>query len=252
MSNIQPNIGIVIPCHNHIQYIDNAIHSVLQQDYTNKTMCVVDDGSTDGVYEYLRNKLKNPVSIQSGLSGQISDINTILVRNEIPGGPSIARNTALKYLLGFCNAVCMLDADDAYLPGKITKCVDKWSESPEIIGIVYHDIIINNIINNTFIYEYREPYNRQRLEQEDIICNCPLVSTKALQVCGGYDPEMRTCEDWDLWLRITTRFAAVHIPQALAIYSVTGKNSSDTVDKSVWQQNWNIIRQRLQRQHGQS
>lgn len=252
---MQPNlIGVIIPCHNHKKYIDKSLGSVLSQDYDNKVIVIIDDGSTDNVYEYIENKISDKSKISGGIIGKIQKVPIILLRNDKPTGPSAARNVGIQTLMQnfpACVAVCMLDADDKYLPNKISRCVQKWMENPNQIGIVYHDILINNIKNGTFLYEYREPYDRQRLEQEDIICNCPLVSIAALIACGGYDQQMRTCEDWDLWLRTTARFIAIHIPEALAVYSVTGQNSSDTVDKSIWQQNWNIIRQRIQAQHGQ-
>ncbi|HCI69510.1 MAG TPA: hypothetical protein DHV30_02460, partial [Balneola sp.] len=129
--------------------------------------------------------------------------------------------------------------------------VEKFLKNPELIGIVYTDAIIKNINTKTEIHEFRQPYNRQSLEMECIISNTPLISKKALSIAGGYDEEMRTCEDWDLWLRITENMVAIHIPETLHVYHVTGKNSSDVVPQEVWQQNWQKISQRIiQRQNG--
>ena len=139
----------------------------------------------------------------------------------------------------------MLDADDLYLPKKISKSVVKYMEYPDNIGIVYTDAIIQNKLKGTRIYEYRMPFSRESLESECIISNTPLISKQALSTTGGYDPGMRTCEDWDLWLRITENFVAIHIPESLHVYSVTGKNSSDVVPQEVWQKNWSIIHNRI-------
>ena len=43
-----PSVTVVIPCHNHEMYVERAVQSVLDQDYGNKRVVVVDDGSTDG------------------------------------------------------------------------------------------------------------------------------------------------------------------------------------------------------------
>ena len=137
------------------------------------------------------------------------------------------------------------DLGDEYLDGKIKKSVQKYEDNKKYVGIVYSDAIIENLNKGTKIHEFREPFSRDALERECIISNTPLVSKEAIKSCGMYDEEMRTCEDWDLWLRITETFVAIHLPEPLHVYSVTGRNSSDTVDKEVWQSNWQKIRQRL-------
>ena len=229
-----PTVTVIIPCHNHADMVSNAIKSVQEQDYSPINIVVVDDGSTD-----------NPVEkIQEGFKD--SDLDMIILQNKTPVGPSAARNMAIKEAWESSDLFMMLDADDLYLPGKVSKSVEKYLSSPESIGIVYTDAIIRNIQTKTEIHEFRQPFSRYGLEQECIVSNTPLVSKAAIQNSGGYDESMRTCEDWDLWLRVTESFVAVHIPEPLHVYHVTGKNSSDTVSKEVWQQNWARIHQRIQ------
>jgi glycosyltransferase involved in cell wall biosynthesis len=249
----QPKVGIVIPCYNQKQHIVNAIESVIIQQYDNKVVCIIDDGSTDGLENYLLEIIGKQPSCQyinnkKTQCFKYCDVDFRFYRNETPTGPSAARNRGFEILYD-CDCFIPLDADDQfYTAYKISLCVEKFIANPHNIGIVYHDVLIRNINNNTELYEYREPYSRQRLEQECIICNSPLLSQLAISTVGGYDSSLRVCEDWDLWLRITTRFMAIHIPECLSVYSVTGENTSDTVDKSIWQQSWNIIGQRIQQQ----
>ena len=143
----------------------------------------------------------------------------------------------------------MLDADDTYLPGKISKSVKKIMENPTVIGIVYGDAILENYIDNTKIYEYREPYSRKRLEENCTMSTQNFITKYALSVCGLYDEDMRTAEDWDLQLRITSRFVGIHIPEPLSTYSITGENASNTVDKKIWEENWGKIRARHGKKH---
>ena len=229
-----PTVTVIIPCHNHADMVSDAIRSVQIQDYHPINIVVVDDGSQDDPVQIIQEDFRD------------SGLNIIILQNQNPVGPSAARNMAIKECWDESDLFMMLDADDLYLEGKVSKSVQKYLENPDDIGIVYTDAIIKNIHTKTEIHEFRQPFSREALEQECIVSNTPLVSREAIKSSGGYDESMRTCEDWDLWLRITESFVAVHIPEPLHVYHVTGKNSSDTVSKEIWQQNWTKIHQRIQ------
>jgi glycosyltransferase involved in cell wall biosynthesis len=237
-------VTVVIPCHNHADMIGDAIDSVTSQDYRPINIIVIDDGSEDNPEKVVDEKSQANSSDQN--------ISISCIRNEKAQGPSAARNKAIEHMWNDSDVFMMLDADDRYLDKKISKSVSKYVKNKKHIGIVYTDAIIININTGTKIHELREPYSRARIEQECIISNTPLISKDALSLTGGYDEGMRTCEDWDLWLRITESFIAVHIPEPLHIYSVTGKNSSDVVDKSIWNENWAKIRERINQRKNES
>jgi len=238
--NKKPIVTVIIPCHNHADMLGDAIDSVTMQDYRPLRIMVVDDGSSDSPEEVVKIKLNQDVPID-------------IIKSDTPKGPSAARNGGIEQAWDTTDLFMMLDADDLYLSGKVARSVEKYQEHPEQIGIVYTDAMIKNINTKTKIQEYRRPFSRKELEMECIISNTPLITKHALVKCGGYDEDMRTAEDWDLWLRITENFVAVHIPETLHVYHVTGKNSSDVVPQEVWIENWQKIRARIQeRQNGSS
>ena len=57
---------------------------------------------------------------------------------------------------------------------------------------------------------------------------------------------MRTCEDYDLWMRISEKYIIAHVAESLTLVRVTGDNSSFVVNKNVWQQNWSRVMEKLQ------
>ena len=240
--NQNPVVTVVIPCHNHADMVFDAIESVLQQDYRPLKIIVVDDGSTDGLEEKIRKPIyKNKEFIE-----------IFYIRNETAQGPSAARNRAIEEMWDKTDLFMMLDADDLYLEGKISKSVQKYKENTLHTGIVYTDAIIKNINTGTSVHEFRQAFSREALERECIISNTPLITKEALSSSGGYDEEMRTCEDWDLWLRITESFVAIHIPEPLHVYHVTGNNSCDVVSQEIWNENWKKISYRIaQRKNAQ-
>ena len=60
-----------------------------------------------------------------------------------------------------------------------------------------------------------------------------------------YDPQMRTCEDYDLWIRISDKFTIAHCPEFLAFVRVHSQNSTQSVKQEIWNYNWNRIREKL-------
>lgn len=242
-----PKVAVIIPCFNHSKYIEECILSVVKQDYPVKAIFFSDEGSTDDSWQKVLDLTNDKTWIddKSVLVGTIEGTRIVLSQNPNPNGPSGARNRLIKLAWEPSDLFCMLDADDYYLPGKISQSVYTILEDLDSIGLVYTDAIIHHDNKDLNIREYREPYSRMRLEQECIISNTPMISKKALEISGLYDESMRTAEDWDLWLRITERFVASHIPEALHVYRVTGNNSSNTVPVEIWNENWHKIRERI-------
>ena len=231
------NVTVVMPCHNHGSFLERSVGSVVSQDYKRTKLVIVNDGSSD-----------NSLEVASELSSRYENVEVI--SNEHPTGPSAARNFAIKHSWDTTDFFMQLDADDSYLPGKISKSVDIMSKDIQNIGLVYADVLIENMSNGAVVLELRHPYNREDIEFECIVSNTPLINKIALSQTGLYDEDMRTAEDWDLWLRITEHFVAVHIPEPLSTYSVTGFNASDVVSPETWNKNWDKIRERIAGQHG--
>lgn len=246
-----PTVGVIIPCHNHAQYIKNALRSVCQQDYSRKFIAILDDGSTDGSYDAITSMMKDDTfkGTEQVRVGMIEDVPVMLLRNEKGTGPSAARNKLLKHSSEQAHIFAMLDADDEFLPGKLSKAVAKILKDPQKVGLVYTDHMIRNIERGTTTYEARQPYDRFTLERENIISNAPIVNRLAFDKVGLYDEELRTCEDWDLYLRITEHFYAIHIPEPLQVYTVTGENATFTVDKKLWEMNWRRVQQKMKQRN---
>ena len=57
---------------------------------------------------------------------------------------------------------------------------------------------------------------------------------------------MRTCEDYDLWMRISEKYLISHVPVALTKVRVTGENSSNIVAQETWQKNWMRVMEKMQ------
>jgi glycosyltransferase involved in cell wall biosynthesis len=98
-------VSVLMPCRNAAPWIGSALDSVLQQDWGNFEIIVVDDGSVDGSFEIAR---------------KFASARCQVVRRS-PSGAAAARNHAFALAQGDC--IQFLDADDLLAPDKIARQV---------------------------------------------------------------------------------------------------------------------------------
>ena len=92
-----PRFSVVIPTHNRLDFLKQALSSVWTQTFTDYEVVVVDDGSTDGTRDWL--------------AAQGKRIRAIRQPNR---GPGAARNFGAREAQG--NYVALLDSDDLWFP----------------------------------------------------------------------------------------------------------------------------------------
>ena len=116
----RPLVSALINNYNYAPFLGDAIDSVLNQTYANIEVIVVDDGSTDESSAIIRSYGSRVVPIFKQNGGQASAVNAGVVasRGEI---------------------VCLLDADDVWLPSKVADVVDAAIKDPESL-LLYHKI----------------------------------------------------------------------------------------------------------------
>jgi len=123
--NTSPLVSIIIPCYNYGQYIEQCVKSVLNQEYKNIEVIVVDNGSTD-------DSLKKINTFSHDKRVKIIKLD----KNLFPGSQTeSAFGIGVKKSSG--EYISILYADDWYLPTKIEKQVDLFNKSHSSVGVVY-------------------------------------------------------------------------------------------------------------------
>src|SRR4051812_6975653 len=112
-----PLVSVIVPAFNDERYLGEALKSALAQDYANKEIIVVDDGSTDSTPQIL-----------STFSREIR------VFRQSNGGAPVARNAAIAQARG--KYLAFLDADDLWLPQKLSAQITYLEAHPDV-GMVY-------------------------------------------------------------------------------------------------------------------
>ncbi|HVO69236.1 MAG TPA: glycosyltransferase [Aggregatilineaceae bacterium] len=201
-----PLVSIVIPAYNSAQFICEAVDSCLVQTYPNCEIIVVDDGSTDNTRALLEARYGERIRYLSQQNA----------------GPSAARNRGIRAARGAFIQFC--DADDQLLPAKIERCMEVFQQQPEV-GVVYTR------------YQYVEadgktpaPLSDPPLLSGDVFCDlllsngnailtsATLVRRDALLEVGTFDERLRRTQDWDLFLRLASRYSYASIDEVLLLY----------------------------------
>ena len=97
-------ISVLIPLYNRRQYAEDCINSALNQDFQDYEIVIRDDASTDGVFEFVKNRYAKEIS-----AGKIK-----LFRN----GKNLGEAFTIKLLLRDATGkyLTILHNDDMYLP----------------------------------------------------------------------------------------------------------------------------------------
>jgi hypothetical protein len=111
-------VSVLIANHNYARYLPIAIDSALGQTHEDIEVIVVDDGSTDESREVIWSYGDRVVPIFQEQGGQVSALNAGFERSR-------------------GQLICLLDADDAFLPRKIERVVAAWRARPEAL-LIHH------------------------------------------------------------------------------------------------------------------
>ena len=157
-----PYFSILIDAFNYGHYLEEAVESALAQDFPSdeREILVVDDGSTDGTAARLR-KFGNAIRyLYKSNGGQASAFN-----------------------YGFANArgevVALLDADDVWLPHKLSRIYDTFRQNPAA-GMTYHRLYWWDGANATQADRYFIPVSGRVPESHSALLQYPMASTSCL------------------------------------------------------------------------
>ncbi|GGE99182.1 glycosyl transferase [Aliidongia dinghuensis] len=194
-----PLVSVVIPSFNRRHCLPRAIASVVAQSHPALEIIVVDDGSTDGTAEWA-----------AGFSCPVPFRFHPLERNM---GAAAARNRGIDLAEG--TYVAFLDSDDVWHPEKIARQLAALEASGPRYGAAYTGI--------ASLTEAGQPCGVSRATEAGDIrlalmnhnvvgsTSCALVRRDLLKAVGGFVPTLKSCQDWELWVRLSaiTRFACV-------------------------------------------
>ncbi len=212
-------VSIVIAAYNASPYIRETLDSVRAQTFTDYEVIVVNDGSDDS--EELERILEShPLPVV-----YISQENK---------GVSAARNAGINVARGEFYA--QLDSDDQWQPDYLAVQLRFLTEHPDIVLVYPNAIIFGDSSDAGLEYMSLCPSEGEvsfesLIEERCIVLTCVTARMSVIKGVGMFDEALRSCEDFDLWLRIIKSGGRIsYHSQVLARYRRhKGSLSSDRV-----------------------
>ena len=192
-------VAVVIPARNRKHTLTRALDSVLAQTRPPEEIVVVDDGSDDGTGTFVTKNYPQVNLLQQASAGVSAARNRGMAATDAPW-------------------LAFLDSDDKWLPDKLAEqfaCIEHHPEA----GIVHCDEIW--IRNGKRV----NPRRKHQKQGGDIFAQClalcaispsaVVLRRSVLERAGGFDEELPVCEDYDLWLRLTSQSAVYYVNKPL-------------------------------------
>ena len=209
-------ISVIIPTYNRCDLLKRAINSVIKQTITPKEIIVVDNGSTDQTYQMV--------------SSLFPEINYFIEKKR---GVSAARNKGI--LESKSKWIAFLDSDDAWKPTKLEKQMEYSLFNQDKYRIIHTDETWYR--NKKFLNQLKKHKKsggnifKNSLQLCCISPSSVVLKKQIFEEYGLFDENLEVCEDYDMWIRITSKEEVGFLDSPLVLkYG----GHSDQLSKKFW------------------
>jgi glycosyltransferase involved in cell wall biosynthesis len=194
-------VSVIIPTYNRMEYILDAVESVLAQTFEDFEVLVVDDGSTDNTREVL-------ASISS---------DRVFTFHKPNRGVASALNFGIERARG--SYIARLDSDDMFLPEKLELQVKVLNEKPGV-GLVYtqaYNTDAKGEITELYPEGHTPPGEPLRALRYSLFAPSQSIMFRRelLRETGLFDEGLRIAEDWDFFIRMAQNCRLYYIAKPL-------------------------------------
>ena len=213
------DISVIVPTYNSSLFISKTLKSIINQTLKPYEVIIIDDGSTDNTKEKI-------LSIIS----QNKNINIKLISG-LHAGPGSARNIGIKSAKS--KWIAFLDSDDLWFKEKL-KIVSKSIKENVDYTFFCHNEKTFQFGKPAIVLDYSKKYNPKKKLSKQLYKN-NLFSTSAV-VClrddlikvGGFDENLSSAQDYDLWLKMSQHIKPFFIKKVLGVYTIRDGNITST------------------------
>lgn len=213
----QPMVSVIVATYDRPDRLRVALTSVLEQSYRDFEIIVVNDGH---------------VEVDSVIAPLNSSGRIIGIKHDRNRGLAAARNTGIRMARG--KYLAYLDDDDRYFPNHLASLVATLEQGA--CKAVYSDAWrVHEQVEQGQYYETGRdlPYSYDFNPANLLVANyfpvlCVMHERSCLDEVGGFDESLFAHEDWDLWIRIATKYPFMHVKKITAEFTWRTDGSSMT------------------------
>jgi len=213
-----PAVSIVIPTYNHAEYLQQALHSVVDQTFRDWEAIIVNNFSDDATLQIIE---------------QFNEPRFRVINFRNHGVIAASRNEGLRNSLA--PVIAFLDSDDTWYKDKLSKCMSEFENGAKVV-CHGENWISDSAVPRAIFYGPAEKatYKNLLFRGNCISTSATLVNKQVLEQLSGFseNPSFITAEDYELWMRIslaTTNFVFIH--EILGEFRRHGESASSSVDK---------------------
>ena len=189
-------VSICIPTYNRKDYLKETLDSISAQTYKDYEIVIVDDGSTDGTGEMIR-QIDLPVKYYW----------------QENAGDAAARNKLIELTQG--RYITFIDSDDLLMPDALKRMMEVISREKEDV-VVYGPYL--RIDQNGNIYgrcrrRLHSGYVTKYLFEDIFIHSCGSMFPKRILRGTAFDTSLKVCSDYALWLRLSLKYRFIALPE---------------------------------------
>lgn len=231
-----PQLSVVIPVRDGIDFVRRAIESAQAIPFSPLEIVVDDDGSSDGTLGLLEDMA-------------CADPRIVVVKRTSDHGVSAARNAGIAAARS--DFICFLDADDYLRPEAIAARTGYHAAHPEIVFSFssYQSLLPGDVLEDRYD-DHCPQFQKAVGEQQGIaslgrsafrllyaanpVCTSGVIARReTLMALGGFDPNLRQAEDWDMWIRLSRAGSVAYSPVPELVHMARpGSLSSDVGDRT--------------------
>lgn len=204
------NVSIIIPFYSHVDWLTEAIESVLAQTYPNYEIILINDGSKEDMTDFLQ---------------KYGDKIIYLVQEN--KGPAAARNNGIRHATG--DLIAFHDADDIWLPTKLQKQVEFMEQSGTMwnhTGFYYWNPEKGTLKEVDCSRDY-DDISIQRMVSTQIATPSVMIDRRIYETEDFYFPEnLRNGEDDQLYTRLARKYKISLVEEPLVKVRLRGSNSN--------------------------
>lgn len=203
-----PKVSVIIPTYNRSHHLRAAIASVLEQSFQDFEVIVVDDASTDATEDVVRS---------------FCDSRVYYLRHEANKKEAASRNTGLRAATG--EYIAFLDDDDEWVPEKLQLQIELMENRPPQFGGVYTGCVTIDRESGSVVGGVT-PEKRGNILDDMIVKNwvgtpsTVLFRKECFSLVGSFDESIAFGVDYDMWIRIASKYQVDFIGEPLVKYYI--------------------------------